>query len=1087
MGFQQIATGIKSVVKAGIDYESTLAGFSMITGVTGKNLEDFGNKARALSKDFGGSAISQIETFKGVLSRLGPDIAKSPEALDNMARSINTLAKASGLDATASMDALTTATLQFGVDLSNPIQAADTMKKMMNTMAAGALEGAAEVPQITEALVVSGSAAKGAKVSFEELNAGIQVMAQAGKYGSEAGTGLRNVILKLQDGSGEGANTLKQMGLSYKELGTILTTQGLGAALSTLKTGLDKLGTAQEKNVALINLFGLENQVAGSALVNGADSLNTFTTKLTGTNTAVEQAAIRQKTLADRIEVLKAYIGDLFITISGYLMPAFTWISENFNTFIGIVGGVAAAILIYKGVMTGLALATAFQTAVQGGATTAMALFNAVAAANPISIIILLIAGLIAGFVLLYTKCTVVRQVIDALWQTIKSGVTMVVTYLKAYFINPWIVAYNTVKDIVSGLGDAISKFFSGDFKGAWNAVEGVGKKVMTSVKDVYGKNIETMSNETNKISAAWGEVGKKVPEEAKKGSAAIQDKTKSTKDLTAGLKDAANATDGVSKATEKVGSSAKATALTLDDYIAKLMKIKDVQSGEYKQTLEKAVETKQKNITETEEKKKITAIIDEEVLRKSVMAAGKDIELTIPAKTDQSALEGALGESINELSKKKGKYEYIVPIVYGEKDTGMVKDKDGKEHIVKMKYQYDEEGIKKQTQYIVDMTNNTLKQFDFSSSFNREIQNMMNAMEVGFGVVSKYFRKSDQEQKKREKGLDKKKDKELQVLDEELEGYKEQLKKKQITQAQFDKKEEQIEKRKDKISDKYESEKRKESIKTKDVIIKVLAESAQKQQEQENITTQKFKEGTATKEELMTSMAMTAGTQMAAMAATGEAGLGDYLKVMANTVLDYIQTMAIVWLAEVVANSISQYGPIVGAVIGAAGAIVITGLVSLIKGAIAGAEEGVIGVNDGYKKKPGRTDVYPFLLAKNESVLTAKQTLENIEYLEQMQKTGKSFREIALSDTYVTEHGTVKESPARMIQNALMLTNNNQNSEKLMIIAGSSNVNMEKKLDKINKQLAKTHELIRTNGMVKVYDNRIEYKKGIGVKELWR
>ena len=87
--------------------------------------------------------------------------------------------------------------LQFKVNLNAPIEAASEMERMMNVMAAGAQEGASEVVQTSQALVQAGGMAKLANVSFEETNSALQALAQGGKYGAEAGVGLRNVLIKM--------------------------------------------------------------------------------------------------------------------------------------------------------------------------------------------------------------------------------------------------------------------------------------------------------------------------------------------------------------------------------------------------------------------------------------------------------------------------------------------------------------------------------------------------------------------------------------------------------------------------------------------------------------------------------------------------------------------------------------------------------------------------------------------------------------------------------------------------------------------------------------------------------------------------
>ncbi len=75
---------------------------------------------------------------------------------------------------------------------------------VVNVLAAGAKLGASEVNDTAEALQNSGTAMKAAGVSFEQGNALIQSLAGVMIKGSEAGTGLRNVLLKLETQSDKG-------------------------------------------------------------------------------------------------------------------------------------------------------------------------------------------------------------------------------------------------------------------------------------------------------------------------------------------------------------------------------------------------------------------------------------------------------------------------------------------------------------------------------------------------------------------------------------------------------------------------------------------------------------------------------------------------------------------------------------------------------------------------------------------------------------------------------------------------------------------------------------------------------------------
>ena len=193
----EISNMLNEASEPGIKFDSAIKDIEAITGVTGKALDELGEKARATAKDFGGDASNMLESYKGILSRLGPDIAKNQDALNQMGVSIATLSKTMNNDAVGAMDALTTSVLQFGVDLNNPTTAASEMTRMMNVMAAGAKEGASEVTQISEALKQAGVQALNSNVSFEETNSALQALAQGGKFGSEAGVALRNVLGKM--------------------------------------------------------------------------------------------------------------------------------------------------------------------------------------------------------------------------------------------------------------------------------------------------------------------------------------------------------------------------------------------------------------------------------------------------------------------------------------------------------------------------------------------------------------------------------------------------------------------------------------------------------------------------------------------------------------------------------------------------------------------------------------------------------------------------------------------------------------------------------------------------------------------------
>lgn len=330
-GAQLIVGAFQSVIEIGSEFQTNIANLQAITGASGPVLDDLSNRARDLAKQFGGDATTQVQSFQTILSKFGPALANTPEALGTFSTNVNILSKAAGLDAKQAVDALSNSMLQFGVDASDPARLAAESGRFINVLAASAKEGAAEIPQVAEAILQSGVAAKGANLSFEETNAAIQALAIGGKVGSEAGVGLRNVLGLLIKQSGPGAKALEGVGLSVEGLGKTLTTQGLSAALKELQGGIEKLGSDSEKAAFKATLFGSENAATAGILLENADAISELTGKITGTQEAYAQAEINMATFSEFVSRAKANIGDFAIS----LFNAFSDIGSLFGDVLG--------------------------------------------------------------------------------------------------------------------------------------------------------------------------------------------------------------------------------------------------------------------------------------------------------------------------------------------------------------------------------------------------------------------------------------------------------------------------------------------------------------------------------------------------------------------------------------------------------------------------------------------------------------------------------------------------------------------------------------------------------------------------------
>ncbi len=313
--FRDFNQAVMSAVQPGIAFQSAMSDVKAITGATQQQLDLMGSTARQTALQFGGEAAGYLNSYKGILSELGPEIAKNPPALASMGQAVAILSKNMGGDAQGAMQALTTGLQQFGTGLNTPQQQAAEMTRQMNIMAAAAKEGSAEVPQIAAALKVAGVAASGARVGFIETNAAIQVLGAAGIKGAEAGTALRNVLSKLGEGRFMPKDTQKELAAAGVNM-AVLADKTL-----PLQARLNELKKVQGDSALVSKMFGLENANAASVLLRGTDEIGKYAGKITGTNAAVTAAADEMDNFAGRLERTKALYADLGISAFKVMEP----------------------------------------------------------------------------------------------------------------------------------------------------------------------------------------------------------------------------------------------------------------------------------------------------------------------------------------------------------------------------------------------------------------------------------------------------------------------------------------------------------------------------------------------------------------------------------------------------------------------------------------------------------------------------------------------------------------------------------------------------------------------------------------------
>jgi TP901 family phage tail tape measure protein len=380
--FTGVIFGFKKSIDEFNQFEKKVDNLSALTGLTGENLEYLTEQARNLSTEtiqgnirITKSADAIVDAYTKVGSKR-PELLANKEALNEVTKEAMILASAADSELDPAVDALTMTLNQFNAS-------ADDSRRIINVLAAGSKFGAGNIPYLTTAIEKSGTVASDANISIEELVGTIETLAPRMTAPEQAGTGLRNVILKLQQ-----------------------STDDVNPAIKGLLPSLDNLAKKNLSVAEMSKLVGLENITVLKILMNNRDELQNYTAAVTGTSIALEQAATNTDNNASKLEQARNKAALMRIELGEKLAPALTFSTNSFSYLVkgvlatikvfndnrSIILSTLSAIAAYTVIVYGATAAKKIYTAVVNIATVAVKAFNVASKSSPFG----LIAGAIA-------------------------------------------------------------------------------------------------------------------------------------------------------------------------------------------------------------------------------------------------------------------------------------------------------------------------------------------------------------------------------------------------------------------------------------------------------------------------------------------------------------------------------------------------------------------------------------------------------------------------------------------------------------------------------------------------------------------
>ena len=304
LGFTAAFTGVAMKIadfrRKNMEKESSQANLKALTGLDDSSIEWLTKQAEKLSTTMDESGLRVKKSAQEILeayTMVGskkPELLQDKEALNAVTIEAMRLAEAAKIDLTDAVAGVTLAMNQYGA-------AADEASRYVNVLAAGSKMGAVGVATQTESIVKAGVASSTAKVPIEQLVGVLETLGERGIEGSVAGTQLKTFFLRLEAGAKD----------------TRPSVVGLQQALENLaKKNLDV--------TEMTKMFGLESITTAQALISSADKVKYYTDAVTGTNIAVEQAAINSATMEAKMAQLKNQINETGMALAKDLAPVFS-------------------------------------------------------------------------------------------------------------------------------------------------------------------------------------------------------------------------------------------------------------------------------------------------------------------------------------------------------------------------------------------------------------------------------------------------------------------------------------------------------------------------------------------------------------------------------------------------------------------------------------------------------------------------------------------------------------------------------------------------------------------------------------------
>jgi len=349
VGAAAIGAGLVTSIRTAMDFEKAMSGVQAKVGGTATEIDQLNKLARDLGRSTQFSA-SEAAAGMDFLAMAG---FKANEIISAMPGLLN-LAAAGNLELGTAADIASNILGGMNLEASETGRVADVLAK-------AATSSNVSVEMLGETFKYVAPIAAQAGASLEEVSAAAGLLGDAGVQGSEAGTGLRSVLLRLAAPPAQAASALDELGVATKD--TAGNMRPFGDILKDVDKAMKdmNLGTADVLRLQT-DMFG-KTAVTTGALLQQAAATGTLEQKtkelMESQGAAAQMAETMNDNLAGAFKRLVSALEGFQIQLVSGTNPVLKTVVELLANLINVVTDGMERFPIFTGIVVSLAAAFA--------------------------------------------------------------------------------------------------------------------------------------------------------------------------------------------------------------------------------------------------------------------------------------------------------------------------------------------------------------------------------------------------------------------------------------------------------------------------------------------------------------------------------------------------------------------------------------------------------------------------------------------------------------------------------------------------------------------------------------------------------